>query len=244
MAATDTPDDVSVNRQPLSGSEEKRLGLTLRRGLTDTRTLDTKVVAEKLDEYRDEINSAAQIARAQFEQKFGGLNPESGRFAISRIHSGYFGYDSWEDVPSLTGGSLNSWIDDDTPNNLSSGQSGLQNPLKVGEQAVHVIMGIGTYHDSPKTTAVKMEINESPRASIKTKYEFTRTDVQVKWLDRAIILPENALFAAQAYADSDGDDFPFFVGVSFLKNRAAQEADPAEMTDDTQSTSDNIVAQG
>lgn len=244
MASTDTPDDVSVDRQPLSGSEEKRLQLTFDRGLTDTRSLDTKVVSEKLNEYQDEINSAAQIARAQFEQKFGGLNPSSGRFSISRIHSGYFGYDSWEDVPTFAGGTLNAWIDDETPTNLNSGSSGLENPLKVGSQAVHVIMGIGTYHDSPKTTAVEYEINESPRAAVKTKYEFTRTDIQIKWLDRAIILPENALFAAQAYADNDGDDFPFFVGVTFLKNRAAQDADPAEMTDDSQSTSDNIVAQG
>lgn len=244
MANTDRPDDISVDSQPLSENEEKRLRLALRRGLEDSRSLDTKVIVEKLDEYRDEINSAAQIARAQFDQKFGGLNPESGRFAISRIHSGYFGYDSWENVPTMTGGALNAWIDDDTPDNLTSGSSGLQNPVKVGEQAVHVIMGVGTYHDSPKTTAVKMEINESPRASIKTKYEFTRTDVQVKWLDRAIILPENALFSAEVFADNDGEDFPFFVGVSFLQNRAAQVADPAEMTDDTQSTSDNIVAQG
>lgn len=244
MAQIDTPDGVSVDRQDLSENEQDRLENSFERGLEDTHTLDTEVVVEKMGEYMPEIEGAAQIARAQFDQKFGGLNPESGRFAISRIHSGYFGYDSWENVGELNEGELNDWIDDDTPDNLSSGDSGLQNPLKVGEDAVHVIMGVGTYHDSPKTTAIKMEVNESPRASVKTKYEFTRTDVQVKWFDRALILPENALFGAQLYADATGADFPFFVGVSFLESRAAQLADPSEMTDDSQSTQDNIVAQG
>lgn len=244
MGQIDSPDQIDTQRQELSEQEEMLLSLSLERGLEDTRDVDTETVREKVQEYQEEIVHAAEIARAQFGQKFGGLNPDSGRFAISRIHSGYFGYDSWENLGTLTGGTLNDWIDDDTPDNLSSGSSGLGNPLKVGSEAVHVILGVGTYHDSPKTSAVKMEVNESPRTAPKTKWELTRTDVQVKWLDRAIILPENALFAAQLYADSGGDDFPYLVGVSFTDNRASMVADPSNMTDDSQSTSDNIVAQG
>lgn len=244
MPTTDTPEGVSTDRESLSEDEQKLLQASFERGLEDTRALDTEVVVQKLQEYSGEIETAAEIARSQFEQKFGGLNPESGKFAISRIHSGYFGYDSWENVGDLTAGELNDWIDDGTPDNLDSGDTGLQAPLKVGEDAVHVVLGFATYHDSPKTSRIKVEVNESPRTSVNTKFEFTRTDLQIKWLDRAIILPENALFAAQLYADQDGADFVYPVGVTFIDSRASQLADPAEMTDDTQSTSDNIVAQG
>ena len=243
MPTTDTPEGVSTERQPLSGNEEKLLRATFERGLEDTNTLDTEVVVEKLQEYKGEIKTGAEIARSQFEQQFGGLNPESGKFAVSRIRSGYFGYDSWEGL-DLTAGETNAWIDDGTPDNLNGGGSGLSGPLKVGQEAVHVILGFATYHDSPKTSAVKMEVNESPRSTVTTKFELTRTDLQIKWLDRAIILPENALFAAELYADAGGADAVYPVGVSFIESRASQIADPASMTDDSESTQDNIVAQG
>lgn len=244
MASVDTPNEIAPDREELDQNERDRLQLSFERGLEDTRALDTETVREKYEEYNAEIIQAAQIARAQFDQKFGGLNPAEGRFALSRITSGYFGYDSWENVGSLNSGELNDWIDDDTPDQLSSGNSGLAHPLKIGEEAVHVILGVGTYHDSPKTASIKYEINEGPRPALRTKYEWTETDIQVKWLDRAIILPENSLFAAQLYADNGGNDFPFLVGATFLEHRASQIADPADMTDDTQSTQDNIVAQG
>lgn len=243
MPNTDTPNDVTTNRQSLSGPEQKSLQLSFERALEDSRTLDTETVREKFEEYREEISVGAEIARAQFDQQFGGVNPSEGKFALSRIESGYFGWDSWENLGSLTGQSLNNWLDDDTPDNLSGG-TGLANPLKVGEEAVHVILGVGTYHDSPKVKAIEYEVNESPRTAIRTKYEFTETDLQIKWLDRAIILPQNSLLAARLYAGQSGDDYPYLVGTSFIKYRASQEADPTNMTDDSQSISDNIVAQG
>lgn len=239
----DTPNDVDVDRQNLSSEEEGVLDRVFERGLEDTRDVNTQTVLEKFEEYRSEIQMGAEIARAQFGQKLGGLNPSSGRFAVTRLNSGYFGWNSWENVGSLTGETLNQWLDDNTPDNLNSGSGGFTSPLKVGEEAVHVILGFGTYHDSPKVSSIKPEVNEEPRPAIQVKYEWTKTDTQIKWLDRPIILPENALFAAQLYADNGGEDFPYPVGVSFVENRAAQLADPANMTDDTQSASDNIVAQ-
>jgi hypothetical protein len=244
MANYDTPTEVSTDRQTLSESETKALQLAFERGLEDTRTLNTETVRAKLEEYSEEIGVAASIARAQFQQQFGGLNPAEGQFAVSRIHSGYFGYDSWENLGSLTSGELNDYIDSENVDNLSSGNTGFAGPIKVGEQAVHVIMGFSTYHDSPKTSAIKYEVNESPRPALKTKYEFTETDLQTKWLDRPIILPENSLFAARIYADVGGDDFVRPEGLTFIKYRASQIADPSEMTDDTGSSDDNIVAQG
>lgn len=244
MASYDTPNDVSTDSQTLSKDESDALQLAFERGLEDTRTLDTEAVREKLEEYSEEIGVAASIARAQFNQQFGGLNPSEGKFAVSRIHSGYFGYDSWENLPTLASGQVNDWIDSDSTDNLSSGSTGFAGPVKVGEQAVHIIMGFSTYHDSPKTSAIEYEVNESPRPSLKTKYEFTQTDLQTKWLDRPVILPENSLFAARIYADVGGDDFVRLEGLTFLTYRASQVTLPSDMTDDTGSTDDNIVAQG
>ncbi len=244
MPQVDSPNEIDTERESLSSSEEQLLQVSLERGLEDIGAERSDAVLQKLREYDDEIMRAAEIARAQFDQKFGGLNPKQNRFSVSRIASGYFGYDSWENAPSLSGGSVNDWLDSDTPDNLSSGASGFSGPAKVGDEAVHVILGIGSYHPSPKVATVDMEVNESPRTSIQTKWELTRTDAQIKWLDRAIILPENSLFAARLYADTGGEDFPYLAGLTFTESRASQIADPENMTDDTSSTSDNIVAHG
>lgn len=243
MPQVDTPADVDTDQEQLGGKENSRFQTLMERGLEDTHTLDTEVVREKIQEYSDELRVAAQIARAQFDQPFGGLNPREGQFAASRIHSGYFGWDSWENLGALTAGTTTAWIDDGTPDNLG-GSTGINEPLKVGEEAVHAVLGFGSYHDSPKVSAIEYEVNRQPRSAVRVKYEWTKTDVQIKWLDRPLILPENALLAAQVYADTAGDDFPYLFGVSYIKSRASQEPDPANMTDDSQDTSDNIVAQG
>lgn len=247
MAEADIPEEIAPDRQPLSDREKSLLETFFERGGEDTRSEATQTVAEKIREYEQEVVEAAKIARAQFDQKFGGMNPGSGRFGIRRTHSGFFGYDSWEGNANLTGmtaGAPVAWINDGAPDNLGGTDTTFGNPLKVGDQAVHVIVGVGTYSPSPKLSGVEWEVNEEPRSIVHTKYEWTRTDLGIKWLDRALILPENALFEAQAYPDVGGDDAPYLVGLSFIEHRASQVLDPANMTDDTQSTSDNIVAQG
>lgn len=249
MVNVDIPDDVPTDREELSPEESGHLDTFFNRGLEDTRDEDTETVVEKLREYRGEIVTAAQIARAQFDQGFGGMNPDSGQFAIRRPQAGYFGFDSWEGlshVTGLTAGAVVDWIDDSNPANLSGTDptDSFGSPIKVGDEAVHVITGIGTYAPSPKISSVEWEINEEPRSIIQTKWEWTKTDLAIKWLDRAVILPENALFEAKIYPDLAGDDAPYLVGVSFIEHRASQIQDPANMTDDSSSTSDNIVAQG
>lgn len=255
MPTVDIPDEVQTSRNPLSGAEvEPRDGTEMRRfnrvferGLEDTHTKDTEVIVEKLQEYRSELMVAAEIAKAQFEQPFGGLNPERGQFAVSRTRSGYFGYDSWEgNLTGMTAGSVVDWIDDFNPDNLSGSDPGdsFGSPLKVGENAVHAILGFGTYNGSPKISTVTDRVNEEPRTTVSTKWEWINTDLSIKWLDRVRILPEDSLYEAKVYPDVDGDDDPFIVGVSYVESRDSEIADPANMTDDSTATSDNIVAQG
>lgn len=245
MVEIDTPDEVAPDREPLAGREEDLLEAYFERGLEDTRDEDTETVVEKIREYMPEVKSAAEIARAQFDQRFGGMQAQSGRFAVSRVRSGYFGYDSWEgNIIGPTAGQLNTWINDGKPDQLGGTDTSFGNPLKVGENAVHVLLGLGELGSTVGYSSIKYELNEEPRSSIQVKWELTKTDIGIKWFDRPIVLPENALFEAQVYTDVSVDANPYFVGVSFIEDRASLDADPANMTDDSTSTSDNIVAQG
>lgn len=245
MAEVDTPGDAAPDQEQLTGPEQQALDTYFERGLEDTRDEATVTVLEKIREYQGEIETGARIARAQFDQRFGGMQAESGKFVISRIRSGYFGYDSWEgNLTAPTAGQLNTWINDGAPDNLGGTDTSFGNPLKVGERAVHVILGLGELGAEVGYSALKYELNEEPRSSIQVKWELTRTDLGIKWFDRALILPENSLFEAQVFTDLSVDANPYFVGVSFIEDRGSLDADPANMTDDSTSTSDNIVAQG
>lgn len=247
MANVDLPDEVATDRESLSGPESDLLDVTFDKGLEDTRSEDTNTVVEKLREYREEFMVGAEIARAQFDQKFGGLNPGSGRYALSRIRAGYFGFDSWEGTTNLTGmtaGGPVNWINDGHGTHLDGTDTSFGNPLRVGEDAVHVVCGIGEYSPSPKISAYKYEINEEPRTSIQSKWETTKTDIGIKWLDRAIILPEDSLFEMRAFPDVGGDAAPYLVGGSYIESRASQVFDPEEMSLDTSGNNADIVDQG
>lgn len=247
MPEADIPEEVQTSRSPLSDVEQERFDLLFDRSLEDVNTERRNVVLEKLREYRDELLVAAEIAKNQFSQPFGGANPERGNFAVSRIRSGYFGYDSWEgNLTGMTAGAVDDWIDDFNADNLGGSDPGdsFGSPLKIGENAVHAIVGFGTYHPSPKISTITDRINEEPRATVDVKWEWTMTDTAIKWLDRVRILPEDALYEAKVFPDQAGADSPYLVGLSYIESRDSEIADPASMTDDTSSTADNIVAQG
>lgn len=247
MPEADIPEEVQTSRDPLSKAEQDRFDLIFDRALEDVNTERSNVVLQKLREYKQEFLVAAEIAKSQFEQPFGGANPERGNFAVSRIRAGYFGYDSWEGNANLTGmtaGALVNWINDGAPDNLTGTDTSFGNPLKIGENAVHAICGFGTYSPSPKISTITDRINEEPRSTVDVKWEWTNTDTAIKWLDRVRILPSDALYEARVFPDVGGDDAPYLVGVSYIESRDSELADPANMTDDSTSTADNIVAQG
>jgi len=245
MAKVANPADVTVDRQELSDSEMQKLRASFERSLEDVRALGTESVNQKIKEYFDEIVVAAEIARAQFDQPFGGANPDRGTFAITRIDSGYFGYNSWEgNLTGLSSGSVNTWINDGKPDNLGGTDTSFGNPLQIGEEAVHCITDFGTYNASPVVSRIGYRVNQEPRTTVPVKYEWTETDVAKKFLDSALILPEGSEYEAQVYSDVGGDAQPYFGGVSFIKSKPSELLSPSDFTDDTSDTDDNIVAKG
>lgn len=247
MAQVDVPADIDEERQSLSEKENKRFKTLFGRGLEDTRSEQRTVLLDKLQEYREEFRVGAEIARAQFGQRLGGLQPRGNQFAVSRTIAGYFGFDSWEGNANQTGmtaGATVAWINDGAPDHLGGTDTSFGNPLQVGDQAVHVLVGVGTYHPSPKVGSVEYRVNEEPRTAIRVKEEWTNTDIAIKWLDRAVILPEATLFEAQVFPELAGDDAPYWVGLSYIENQASRDDDPADMATDTVGSEQRIVGQG
>lgn len=228
MPKVDSPARNGVERAQLSGDEKQKLNLAVQRGFEDTRSLDTQTVVQKLLDYTEEIEEAAQIAKAQFDQTFDGTAPTSGSFGIDHIHSGYFGYDAWDNLPTLTAGETSVWLDNATPDNLD-GAGGVEGPVTVGEPAVHLICGVGSYAESPKVTRLNWRLNDQPRPSITTEANFRNTDLRVKWLDTPVVLKESDDVFAQVYADQDGEDALYPVGFSFIRSKDMRDLDPEQM---------------
>jgi hypothetical protein len=228
MPKADTPGESGLASQTLSSQGQEELDLFFNRGLQDVRALDTRVVRDLLTRYDEEIQQAAEVARAEFDKNFGGEHPESGKYGVSRIRSGYFGFDTWDSCPDATLGSTTTWIDNSVPDNLS-GSGGQQNPATVGEPVVHIITAIGSHEQSPKAEAVKLRLNDQPRTTIPVEYAFRETDLRYKPLTTPILVKKDDDVFAEFYGGANGAESLYFDGLTFIEEKDYRELDPADM---------------
>lgn len=233
MPKTNNLNDIGAKMDPLTSREEQSLDRSFERSLEDTRSEDTNTLVEKFREYKDEVLVAAKIARHDLQGSFDGQEPESGNFGIGPIHPGYFGYDDWDDMPAVTGGSTFDWIDDDTPTNLASGSSGFANPITVGDGVVHIILGFGSYASDPVTSRIKEEKNDNPKPTLTTEDSFRNTDLRVAWKDTPTILQPEDTYAVRGFAGgevgSTYEEAIYPVGLTFIEARKKRLLDPADM---------------
>lgn len=241
MPKVDTPAQSGLDRNQLNSDEESALKVALQRSLDDTRTDGQSVMRRKYQEYEPYIKQAAEVAKARFDKEFDGTQPVSGKFGLDTIHSGYFGWDSWDNLGSVTAGTVATWLDGDTPDNLNSGNGGENDPMKVGKSAVHLVFGIGSRAASPKTSRVRFRLNDQPRPAISTEDAFRNTDLRVKWLDTPIILKEEDQVYAELFPFADGEEALYPVGVSFVEQQDMREIDPANMAG---TDANSVVYQG
>lgn len=244
MPKIETSGDIGAKMEELSNREEQRLRQSFERSLEDVRSDATEVIRRKMFEYFDEVQVAAQVARAELSGSFDGQSPNSGNFGLDTINPGYLGYDDWDDMPTVTGGQEFDWLDDDTPTNLNSGSSGFANPLRVGDSAVHIILGFGSYANNPVTTRIKEEKNDNPNPAVTTEDVFRNTDLRIKWLDTPTILQPDDTYAVRGFAGAEvGETYEealYPVGLTFLEAQAYRILDPADMAG---TDSSNIVVE-
>lgn len=246
MPKISSTSETGLERSELSGREKSKLSQAFDKSLEDTRTSDTQVLVEKIQEYRDEIEVAAEVAKYSLSGELDGQSPESGNFGLDTIFPGYFGYNDWDSLGTVVGGEEFDWLDSHTPDNLNSGAAGTSftDPLGVGNSAVHVIVGIGTYSPSSATTRVRFELNDQPQPSVTTEDAFRNTDIQTKWLDAPYLVRPDDNLAARGFAGGvTGETYQealYPVGVSFIEARKLRLLDPADMAGTDEA---NIVVQ-
>lgn len=182
--------------------------------------------------HQNEILMGAMIARAQMDAGFDGQFPGSNRIGMHDIRAAYMGIgDDWEDCGTFTTGSAQNWIHSGT--SILGGTDG--NPIRIGKNAVHVVIAIGSLTPSPKLEAAYMEIDGNPYPVITLfPWKYVPFDVMpVKELDYGVILNENKEFLVKVIATTQHgatvSDVPCLIGASFIKEPQMRKLDTYDL---------------
>jgi len=183
-------------------------------------------VADILNRHRAEILMGCMVATKQFASRFDGERPEAGKFGMVEIRAGFFGMDDWEDEGSVTGGSVQNWIHAGQTN--MGGTAG--NAVKMGKNAVHVIVAIGDYADDPQIESIQFTIDGKPKPGIYVKRAHKFSDYVTKELDVAFILKYKTTILGKIFQRSTAVSTPFLIGASFIPENILREyVDPASL---------------
>lgn len=224
-------DASSVDTAPLSDNGKELLNVSLRRFAEDSRSLDTRFLREQFEqEYFEHIEFAAEAAKAQMEKQFDGHMPGQKYFGIDHINPAYLGYDAWGNMPDVAQGTETDYLDGATPDNLSGSSS---NPLTVGDEAVHLILGWRSFEASPKASRLELRINDQPRAAISLHDYFRVTDSRLLWQDDPIVLGEDDDLEADVVGFQAGSEALAPVGFTFIDGKSANDVLPSDLSDTT-----------
>jgi len=184
-------------------------------------------VVDILNRHRAEILMGCMVAITQFSKRFDGERPEAGKFGMVEIRAGFFGIgDDWETNPSVTGGALANWIHSGTT--LMAGSSG--NAVKIGKNAVHVVVAIGDYELDPKMESIQLTVDGKPKPGIIVKRPIVQSDYGVKELDIAFIFKHGTTVLGKIFQRQTGTSYPYFIGASFIPENILREyVDPANL---------------
>ena len=113
------------------------------------------------------------------------------------------------------------------------------NAVRIGENAVHVVFGLGSLHPSPKIQSVQFTIDGKTKPKLSTFFQtkyMPGAARAVKELDNCYILCKDKTVLAKVFisgafgaATSYVLDYPYPIGVSFVKEPALRLADPATL---------------
>lgn len=222
-------DDLGIVTRGLTEKELTRFGRAFERQfvvpyqMRDVRNIHMRHQGEAL--------LGAMIAKEQMDAEIDSELPASNKVGGPiPIRACWLGIgDDWEDIWGVysnaqgtwSTGTAQDWIHSGTT--LMAGTDG--NAIRIGENAVHVIYGIGNLHASPKLESVQFTVDGKLKPILLTMFSQKQADsLRVKEFDNAVILKKNTTFLAQTmYSSAFGAavsnvlDYPYLFGVSYVK---------------------------
>lgn len=196
--------------------------------------------------HRGEILIGAMVAKRQMEAEIDGEQPASGKIGGPlAIRACWLGIgDDWEDIYGIYSNAQNSWSTGSVQNWIHSGTTLLAGTdglaVRILENAVHIIIGTGTLHTSPKIESTRFTIDGKARP-IHLQFRPLKLGAalnqrRIHEYDNAIILKKDTTFLAQLFISSAiggpseyQQDYPFLMGASFIKEDVLRVHDCADV---------------
>jgi len=236
-------DDLGVVTRDLTDKELTRFGRSFERQFI--RNLPERAVVDIHIRHKAEALLGAMIAKEQMNSEIDDEQPASNKIGGPlAIRAAYFGIgDDWEDINGIYAGAQNAWTTGSAQNWIHSGTTLMGgtagNAIRIGENAVHVIYGIGDTHPSPKLESVRFTIDgkQKPILNCFFAQKINPGAVRaVKELDNAYIFKRDTtvlaeVFISHAYGapSTYQTTYPRLFGVSFIKEPALRLLDPVNL---------------
>lgn len=232
--------DLGVTTRDLTEKELTRFGRSY-----DRQFLLVYPEREVRDIYRRHQAEAllgAMVAKEQMDAEIDDEQPASnkigGPLPIEASHLGIG--DDWEDLNSIYNGVQNAWTTGAPQPWIHSAtllMGGLApNAIRIGMNAVHVVFGIESTHDSPRIEAFQFIIDGKQKPKLTTFWQprtLPGAPHAVKELDNAYVFKRDTtvlalLMISGAFGAPSAlqTDFPRLVGVSYIKEPALRLLDP------------------
>lgn len=181
------------------------------------------------------ILMGAMIAKKQMEAQIDGEIPGPGKIGGPLVtRAGFLGIgDDWDDVGNITTGSPQNWMHSGTT--LLGGSAG--NAIRIGTNAVHVIVAYGSYHASPKIESIQNTLDGRQKPIVITKWAQqthpTTHHFKVKELDSEIVLKKNSTILSKLFIPASlgasVSDIPYVIGASFIAEAQLRLQDVATL---------------
>ena len=235
--------DLGVTTRDLTPKELTRFGRSYDRQFITV--YPERELSDIYKRHEAEALLGAMIAKEQMDAEVDDEQPASNKIGGPLpIEASHFGIgDDWEDLNSIyatlvpgqnawTTGTPQFWIHSATL--LMGGL--LPNAIRIGQNAVHVVFGIETTHDSPRIEAFQFTIDGKQKPKVTTFWQprtLQGAPHAVKELDNAYVFKRDTtvlatLMISGAFGAPSAlqTDFPRLVGVSYIKEPALRLLDP------------------
>jgi len=234
--------DYGVTVENLTSAELKKFGLSFERQFV--KQYPERMIQDILERHMGEILLGAMCAKEQMNANIDGELPDAGKIGgpLAIRACWIMKVDDWESLYEITDdhyayftpGSPQNWIHSGTTK--LAGTDG--NPVKIGENAVHVVVGVASYHPSPKIESIKFEIDGKEKPVLITKWaQLSPFGMRIKELDRGFIWEEDTTVLAKIFisqytpaAITQAIDFPYLFGASFIKEDELRVHDPTNIS--------------
>jgi len=227
--ATLLADDLGIVTRKLGEKELTRFGRAFERQFV--LPYQMRQVRDIHMRHQGEALLGAMIAKEQMDAEIDSELPASNKVGGPiPIRACWLGIgDDWEDILGIYGATQGTWTTGTPQNWIHSGTTLMGgtdgNDIRIGENAVHIIYGIGNLHASPKLESVQFRVDDKNKPILLTMWAQKQPDaLRVKEFDNAIILKKDTYFRARTFysaafgaAVSNVLDYPYLFGVSYVK---------------------------